>query len=64
MVARNGSSGICGLTSISDVNQHVSYVAISTIWYERVVGKDLWVVVKNAEVFKQDFLGFLIGGGK
>ena len=49
MVARNGTSGICGLTSNFGVNQHVSNVAISTIRYERGVSKDqpgLWVVVK------------------
>ena len=55
MVARNGTSGICGLTSNGGVNQHVSNVAISTICYERGVSKDppgLWVDVKDPEVVK------------
>ena len=34
MVARNGTSGICGLTSNGGVNQHFSNVAISAICYE------------------------------
>ena len=55
MVARNGTSGICRLTSNGGVNQHVSNVAISTICYERGVSKDppgLWVDVKDPEVVK------------
>ena len=54
-VARNGTSGICELTSNGGVNQHVSDVAISTISYERGVSKDppgLRVVVKDPEVVK------------
>ena len=35
MVARNGTSGICGLTSNGGVSRHISNVAISTICYER-----------------------------
>jgi len=55
MVASNGTSGICGLTSNGGVNQHVSNVAISTICFERGVSKDplgLWVDVKDPEVVK------------
>ena len=55
MVARNDTSGICGLTSNGGVNQHVYNVAISAICYERAVRKDppgLWVVVKDPEVVK------------
>jgi len=55
MVARNGTSGICGLTSNGGVNQHVSNVAISTICNGRGISKDppgLWVVVKDPEVVK------------
>ena len=59
MVAGNGTSGICGLTSNGGVNQHVSNVAISTICNERGISKDppgLWVVVKDPEVVKSQCL--------
>ena len=51
MVIGNGTSGICGVTSIGGVDQHVSNVTIATISHKE-------------EVIKQDLLNWLIESKK
>ena len=64
MVTGNGTSGICGVTSIGGVDQHVSNVAIAMISHKGGFSENppsLKIIFQDVEVIKQDLFNWLIG---